>query len=331
MPDSSVTILVLRKTRLSETDLIITGFSEAGQQVRAVAKGARRPGSRLGAHLELYSVTRLLLHEGRNLGTITEASRVDSNEACRGDVLHSAGAAVIVELLDKVSMDGDREPRLFPLACEALRCVGAVPDEGIALIAAATVLKVAAQLGFRPSLRACVLCGGDPDGGALDVGLSDVSEADALDTGAFAASVPDTHASAVPETAVTTPAASAASAPPAPVPIAFSFDQGGIVCADCLREALPGSYQDTDAQIINWAEVLITSRFIDLEAYADAKHEALGRALLEFSREWLRAHLVNRLKSLDFLLTFSTTSAHLVCTTTAAILSQNRKHRDRRS
>ncbi|MDR2196598.1 MAG: DNA repair protein RecO [Coriobacteriales bacterium] len=253
MPDYSTTILVLKKTKLGETDLIITGFTDEGRQVRAVAKGARRPGSRLGVHLELYSETRVLLHRGRNLDIVTEASRLCGNEACRADVLHSAGAAVIVELLDKVSADGDTEARLFFLSREALRCIGAVPAEGVALIAAATILKVAAQLGFRPSLSECVCCGAPLGKGAGEE-------------------------------------------------VAFSFAQGGVLCAECLLEVAQEGYRTIDAAIIDWARILLASRFSELEGYATAKYQELGNTLLTFAREWLRHHLVGRLKSLDFLL-----------------------------
>jgi DNA repair protein RecO (recombination protein O) len=280
MSSYSARLIVLRKTKLGETDLIITGFSDEGRQVRAVAKGARKPGSKLGVHLELYSITRVLLHRGRNLDIITEASCLASNEACRADVLHSAGAAIIVETLDKVSADGDSEPRLFPLANEALRCVGAVPSEGVALIAAAAVLKMAAQLGFRPSLGECVCCGTALGATRADGdGIAPAREATAfvaLDT------------------------------------LAFSFEQGGVICDTCFHEQieqaeqgeqqLEGDYQRQSTQLITWVDALLTSRFVELETYVDAKHADLGRALLEFAREWLRFHLVSRLKSLDFLL-----------------------------
>lgn len=253
-------MLVLKKTKLGETDLIITGFSEEGVQVRAVAKGARRPGSRLGVHLELFSIARVLIHQGRSLGIITEAITVCSNEACRSDVLHSAGASVVVELLDHVSSDGDREVRLFPLASEALRCLGEVPEEGVALITAAAALKLVSQLGFRPSLDHCVSCGHSID----PTSLSDESRA-------FSA---------------------------------FSFEQGGILCEECLPMLEDCNHSTIDPQVIEWAKVLLMERFRDLERYADAEHEALGRELLGFIREWVRFHLVKRLKSLDFLLGF---------------------------
>jgi DNA repair protein RecO (recombination protein O) len=292
----SATILVLRKTKLGETDLIITGFSDEGRQVRAVAKGARRPGSRTGVHLELYSVARVLLHKGRSLDIVTEAEGLSGNERCRGDLLHSAAAAVVVELLDKVSMDGDTEPRLFPLALEALRCVGTVPDEGVALIAAATVLKTASQLGFRPSLRECVCCGaplptvgdGAVTAAGAAAGASGVGGAGADRTGGVTAGAG---------------AGSAGAGGASGTPVTFSFAQGGHVCDACLPEVAAGTPRQLDASLVAWAEVLITSRFIELERYATPEHESLGYVLLEFAREWLRAHLVPRLKSLDFLLT----------------------------
>jgi len=258
--DLSTTILVLKKTKLGEADLIITGLTEEGVQIRAVAKSARKPGSKLGVHLELFSLARVLIYQGRGLGIIKEAQTLCHNDTCRSDVMHSAGAAVVVELLDRTTADGAEEARLFPLAREALRCLGEVKQEGIALIAAAAILKVAAQLGFRPSLQSCVVCG-------RPYRLQALAQGD--------------HRLA-----------------------SFSFDQGGIICDDCRESATNQRFPSVESQIIQWADVLITSRFVDLEGYADDAHEELGYMLLGFAREWIRYHLVRRLKSLDFLLSF---------------------------
>jgi DNA repair protein RecO (recombination protein O) len=265
MPSYSTQIVVLKKTKLAETDLIITGFSQEGRQVRAVVKGARKPGSKLGAHLELYSVAQVLLHKGRNLDIVTEAQTVISNDTCRRDVIHSAGAAVVVELLDKISSDSVADTRLYPLACEALRCIGAVPDEGVALITAAAILKIAAQSGVRPSLGQCALCGSE-----LIHPVQSIVETE---------NTPDST-------------------------LSFSFEQGGIICDLCLPDLTEEGSTFISTHLIEWTEVLITSRFVDLESFADQEHTALGVRLLEFSREWVRFHLVPRIKSLDFLLSF---------------------------
>jgi DNA repair protein RecO (recombination protein O) len=171
MPSEAATIIVLKKTKLGETDLIVTGFSAAGRQVRAVAKGGRKPGSRTGAHLELFCVSEVLLGKGRNLDVVSEARILDANLGCRQDVEHSAAAGAVVELLDKVSQDGTVEERLFAMAREALRCIGSVEIGGLELSCAAALLKIAAQIGLCPELGACAVCGATTDGGDTPVFL----------------------------------------------------------------------------------------------------------------------------------------------------------------
>ena len=65
--------LVLDKTKLKETDLILTMLDERGRQVRAVAKGARKPGGRLAARCELFCTVDMLLAHGRSLDVVSQA------------------------------------------------------------------------------------------------------------------------------------------------------------------------------------------------------------------------------------------------------------------
>ncbi|MBQ3328952.1 MAG: recombination protein O N-terminal domain-containing protein, partial [Eggerthellaceae bacterium] len=53
--------IVLRKTKLGEKDLIVTLLSEDGSLLRAVAKGARKPGGSLAARIDLFRVVAALL------------------------------------------------------------------------------------------------------------------------------------------------------------------------------------------------------------------------------------------------------------------------------
>ena len=54
-PTYSLRALVLRRTKLGESDLILTLLSEDGSQKRAVAKGARRPKSSFAARTEPFA------------------------------------------------------------------------------------------------------------------------------------------------------------------------------------------------------------------------------------------------------------------------------------
>ncbi|WP_041238763.1 DNA repair protein RecO, partial [Gordonibacter pamelaeae] len=107
--------IVLRKTKLGESDLIVTLLAQDGSQVRAVAKGARKPSSPFAARLELYSSVDLLCSEGRSLDIVKEARIASSHERLRRDLEHAACAAPMAELLDRVTQEGLANPRLFAL------------------------------------------------------------------------------------------------------------------------------------------------------------------------------------------------------------------------
>ena len=112
--------LVLRKTKLGETDTILTLLASDGHQVRAVAKGLRKPGGRFGARLEPFAVVDLLLHTGRSLDIVTEVQTVATHALLREDFDRSAAASVVVDVLDKISVEGQPEPQLFALSTTAL-------------------------------------------------------------------------------------------------------------------------------------------------------------------------------------------------------------------
>ena len=160
-PTYDARAIVLRKTKLGESDLILALLAEDGSQIRAVAKGARKPASSFAARLELYSVVDLLVARGRSLDIVKEARLVESNERLRRDIEHAAGAAPIAELLDRVTQMGLENPRLFALTRTALSSLGRVDPAQVPAVCAAHLLKTLAFAGLRPSLDVCVSCGRD--------------------------------------------------------------------------------------------------------------------------------------------------------------------------
>lgn len=154
-------VIVLKKTKLGESDLILAMLAEDGSQIRAVAKGARKPASQFASRLELYSVADILLAKGKNLDIIKEARLVKGFGRLRASMEHVAGASCISELLDRVTQLGLENGRLFALTEAALdhldrADVGVVPS-----LVAADLLKAMAFVGFRPSLAVCACCGKD--------------------------------------------------------------------------------------------------------------------------------------------------------------------------
>ena len=78
--------IVLGRMDLGEADRILTLYSRQHGKLRVIAKGARRPLSRLGPHLEYFSRSQLMLARGRELDVVTGAETQDAHLAIRGDL-----------------------------------------------------------------------------------------------------------------------------------------------------------------------------------------------------------------------------------------------------
>lgn len=166
MPAYPLRVLVLRKTKLGETDLILTLLAADGRQVRAVAKGARKPRGKLGARVEPFTVLDVLLHTGRNLEIVAEAETVASHDALRSDYDRAVAGSVVLDVLDKISVEGQVEPQLFDMTLVTLDVMDGAPVTSLDLLVAAFLLKALAMHGYRPALESCASCGNAVEGDA---------------------------------------------------------------------------------------------------------------------------------------------------------------------
>ena len=76
----------LKSYPLNDNDSIVVMFSKTKGLMRAVAKGAKRPKSKLGARIQMFIANRLLLLEGKNLNTIAEAQSLNTFSKIRSDL-----------------------------------------------------------------------------------------------------------------------------------------------------------------------------------------------------------------------------------------------------
>ncbi len=160
--------IVLRSTKLAETDRIVHLLTQGRGKVRAVVKGVRRPGSRFGARLEPFSHVDLQLYEGRNLDVVTQAELIAPHAAVRDDFIRSAAASVMVELTDAVAQEGQPDERLFLLLRSGLQALDARPVDPSVFVDA-FLLRVASAIGFHAFTEACAICRAPGPHGFLSV------------------------------------------------------------------------------------------------------------------------------------------------------------------
>ena len=121
--------IVLDRTKLGETDLILTLLSADGSQARAVAKGARKPGGRLAARVELFCETDFLLAQGRSLDVVSEASLVEPHAGLRGEYERVAAASAVAEVARLTCYEDAPDPFLAPVCSRALRACEQATDQ----------------------------------------------------------------------------------------------------------------------------------------------------------------------------------------------------------
>ena len=145
--------LVLDKTKLRETDLIYTLLAENGRQIRAVGKGARKPGSRRAARCEV----------GCTVDVIAEATLDTAPLGASPDLELLSAAAAVADIARACSFEDAEDPFVFPITERALAVLGgaagALDGAHLDLVVAAYTFKLLAHLGYRPDFSACVLCG----------------------------------------------------------------------------------------------------------------------------------------------------------------------------
>lgn len=147
--------IVLRRTDYSEADRILTLYTPAYGKRRAIAKGVRKTSSRLGGHLELFTRVNLLLAEGRNLDTVTQAEIINPYRAMREDLERVSLAYYIAELLDKLTTDDEGQSPAYGLLAETLDGLAAPLPE---LAVRRFELGLLGLLGYRPYLFQCAEC-----------------------------------------------------------------------------------------------------------------------------------------------------------------------------
>ncbi len=151
--------VVLRSAKLGEADKIVTVMTQGAGKVRAVAKGIRKTTSRFGARLEPFTHVSLMLYRGRgSLDTVSQAEIVSPFLGVRSDFERIAAGETMLEAVDKVAEEHERNLRLFLLLLSGMRALDTSPADPAA-VTESFLLKLLSLSGFHPSLTACAVCG----------------------------------------------------------------------------------------------------------------------------------------------------------------------------
>jgi len=158
MPSYTVTAVTIGTFALGESDKILTLFTAERGPVRAVAKGARKPGAKISGRSDVLDVNKLLVNTGRSLDIITQSEGVETFRPLRQDLERLSYCLYYAELTQFFGQGLAEESELyFEFLINSIRQQSEKSADAC-LLCLEFELSMLDLLGLKPELDACVTC-----------------------------------------------------------------------------------------------------------------------------------------------------------------------------
>jgi DNA repair protein RecO (recombination protein O) len=148
--------IIIKKTKLGEADRILTLYTPHLGKIQAVAKGVRRPRSKMSGHLELLTHSLVSLARGRNLDTVTGSQTINSFLPLKSDLQLTSYALYAIELVNQFAAADVEDYAIFQLLLETMHNLSQGGDNELVL--RYFELHLLNEVGYRPQLEQCVSC-----------------------------------------------------------------------------------------------------------------------------------------------------------------------------
>jgi DNA repair protein RecO (recombination protein O) len=156
--------IVLKRWDLRETSLLVNFYSLDYGKISGELKGIRTEPAKFASSLEPFSHNEIIFYQKRNSAVhlVSQCDLRDSFSGIRQDIRRITSASMVVELLDGIMAQEDKNEEIFRLALAALKelCSAGKPEK----IATIFKIKLLALSGFKPHLDSCVSCGANLEG-----------------------------------------------------------------------------------------------------------------------------------------------------------------------
>ena len=148
--------IVLKRIILGEADKILVLYTPNLGKISAIAKGSRRPKSKLAGHLELLTHCQMMLAHGQNLDIISQSETICSFLPLRDDLWSTSLALYAAELIDQLTEEHIGNYPAYKLLLDTLHRLSDGGNGELTL--RYFELHMLTHLGYKPELHECVAC-----------------------------------------------------------------------------------------------------------------------------------------------------------------------------
>ena len=157
--------IVLNRIPLGDTSLLVTVYARSFGKVKLVARGARRPKSRMASSLQPFCVITVSYNRRENR-ELQHLSKVEPGPFFRhiGEDLTRVGyASAVCELVNRLVLGEEPGEELFRLIIRTLEAIDGLSAEACELLFWRFQLEFADIYGTGPEFSTCMGCGKYPE------------------------------------------------------------------------------------------------------------------------------------------------------------------------
>jgi DNA repair protein RecO (recombination protein O) len=144
MPAFTTEGLILKRVNFGEADRVLTVLTERFGKISVIAKGVRRITSRRAGNVEVLNKVRLHLFKAKSYN-LTEAESIETFQKLKANLTLTTYAFHIIELVDRLVPEEQKNPYVYNLALEILTILQANPRQ---IFIRAFEVKLLSLLGF---------------------------------------------------------------------------------------------------------------------------------------------------------------------------------------
>lgn len=151
---------VLKTFPFKESSLIVSVLTNRLGKIKVLAKGVRRPKSRICGAMEPFNLDEIIFHkrEFKEIYNCSDAVVIDGFEKIRRDPEKFKAALVLCEFYEKTLPAEEMDKQAFTLLLAFLKKLCGVEAPMIRSLVMSNLLKAFSGAGVMPHLDDCVIC-----------------------------------------------------------------------------------------------------------------------------------------------------------------------------
>ncbi len=152
--------IVLKSIKFGDTSKIATLYTKDCGKIKVIAKGIRKPKSRLAGALQTLSHIQIVFYKKRTseIYLLSQSETIKTYQSLYKDLNRYVFASATLELLDRLITGEESNPQLFELMKANLSFMESCSEESLEKSFCSYALKLAHLLGYKPKFDRCVIC-----------------------------------------------------------------------------------------------------------------------------------------------------------------------------